>query len=149
MKWIRAALIGTGCLALLYALSGAVSSRDMRLAYLRFLSLVPVVHELILIPLAIGVGVLVVRFVPVTIRAVVQAALIVSAAITVIALPAVLGYGRTPDLPSALPRDYTRGLLILLAAIWIAAAATLTLNAVSRALRTRQSPPPPPPDPST
>lgn len=130
MKWIRVALVSAGCLALLYALSGAVQSRDTRFAYLRFLSLVPVGHELILVPLAIGVGVLIGRFVPVTIRAVVQAALFVSVAIFVVALPGVTGKGRTPDLPSALPRDYTRGMLILLAAVWIAAAAILTLKRV-------------------
>ena len=138
MKWIRLALIGAGCLALLYALQGAVSSRDMRFAYIRFLSLVPIGHELILVPLAIAVGVLIGRFVPVTIRAVVQAALFISAAIVVVALPGVLGHGRSPDLPSALPRDYTRGMLILLAAVWISAAAILTLNAVHGAFRRRQ-----------
>ena len=66
----------------------------------------------------------------------IQAALLLSAAV-VVARPGVLGYGRTPDLPSALTRDYTRGMLILLAAIWIAAAAILTLNAVHRTFRMR------------
>lgn len=135
MRWIRVALIGAGSLALLYALQGAVSSRDMRFAYVRFLSVVLIGHELILLPLAIGVGVLIGRFAPVTIRAVVQATLFISAAIVVVGLPGVLGHDRTPDLPSALPRDYTRGMLILLAAIWISAAAALTLNAVHRPFR--------------
>jgi hypothetical protein len=154
MKWIRLALIGIGSLALLYAVSGALSSRDMRFAYVRFLSLVPVGHELILVPLAIGVGILVARLVPATIRAVrvravIQAAMFLSATIVAVALPGVLGYGRTPDLPSALTRDYTRGLLILLAAVWIGAAATLTLNAFHRSFRKRRSLPPRPRDPST
>jgi hypothetical protein len=90
------------------------------------------------VPLAIGAGVLVARFAPVAIRSVIQAALFLSATLIVIALPGALGYGRTPDLPSALPRDYTRGLLILLAAVWIGAAAVLTLNAVHGAFRKRR-----------
>lgn len=136
MRWIRWALAVAGSLALLYAVTGALASRDMRLAYLRFLFLVLVGHELVLVPLAVGVGVLMGRFVPSPARAVLQAGLFLSAAVVVVGLPGVLGLGRSPDLPSALPRDYARGMLVLLAVIWIGVGARLTVDAV----RTRRSP---------
>jgi hypothetical protein len=132
-------LIGGGSLALLYAVVGAIGSRDMRLDYLRFTVFVTAGHELLLIPLALGAGVLIGRYIPVTVRRFVQTAVILSVFVTVVALPALIGDGRSPDLPSALPRDYTRGWLILLALIWLgtlaAAAVPYLLNSVSKPSR--------------
>lgn len=54
-------------------------------------------------------------------RAPVQAALIATAAVTIVALPLGFGYGRLADNPSALPRDYPLGLALVLATIWLAA----------------------------
>jgi hypothetical protein len=51
------------------------------------------------------------------------AAAYLSGALIAVALPLVLGLGRTPDEPSALPLNYGRGLLISLAVVWLAAAA--------------------------
>jgi hypothetical protein len=135
VTWIRRVLVAGGVLALAYAVFGAVMSPDLRLNYLRFLALALIGHELILAPLAIGVGVLVGRLVPVQARAIVQAALFATAVLTVIALPALVGAGRSRDLPSALPRDYPRGLLILLALVWVCALAAL----VVRQVRSRRS----------
>lgn len=67
---------------------------------------------------------------PPNIRPVVQAALLASAAVVIIALPAVTGHGRSSELPSALPRDYPRGLLIILGCIWAAATAAMLFRAV-------------------
>jgi len=133
--WIRRALVGMGVVMLAYAFAGVLGSRDVRLPYLRFLVLAPAIHELILMPSAIAIGVLIGRFVPVAVRSTVQAALFISVVITVVALPAVLGYGRAADLPSALPRNYGRGLIIILAAVWCVALGTV----VTKQLRRRQT----------
>jgi hypothetical protein len=132
VTWTRRALIGAGVLALAYAASGILGSRDTRFAYGRFLVLVWVGHDLLVLPLALAVGVVIGQFVPVGARAIVQAAIFASAVLTVVALPAVLGYGRAPDLPSALPRNYGRGLLIVLGLIWLAAGAALTIQTIRR-----------------
>ena len=127
----RVVLIAAGGAALAYAISGIIMSQDTRLAYLRFLTLAPIGHELVLMPLAIVVGVLIGRFVATTVRPVVQAAIFVSATITALAIPGVLGYGRSADLPSALPRDYLRGLAIILALVWGTAAVVEILRRIS------------------
>lgn len=131
LVWTRRSLVAVGCLCLAYALSGAIGSRDMRLPYVRFLVAVPIGHELILMPIALATGVLIGRFVPVAARPVIQAALFISAVITIVALPGVLGYGKTADLPSALPRDYPLGLIIVLALVWIVALALLLVKRFS------------------
>ena len=51
------------------------------------------------------------RVVPAPARAPVQAALLVTACLTLATLPLVLGTGRTPLVPSQQPLDYGRGLL--------------------------------------
>lgn len=78
-------------------------------------------HDAVLAPLALAVGAACAYLVPPTLRGVVAGALFVSAALTIVALPFVLGLGRTPDLPSALPLDYGRNLLLALAAVWAGA----------------------------
>lgn len=125
ITWTRRALIALGSSALVYAALGIIASPDTRFAYFRFLALVLIGHELILMPLAIGIGVLIGRFTGVTVRPVIQAAIFATAVITVVSLPALTGRGRSPDLPSALSRDYLRGWLIFLALIWIAALAVI------------------------
>ena len=50
------------------------------------------------------------------------AALVVSAAVTAVALPLVIGKGRIADNPSAFPQRYGLHLLLLLAAAWTVAA---------------------------
>jgi hypothetical protein len=76
-------------------------------------------------PLAIGAGALIGRFVPVRTRAGVRVAAYLSLTLVVVALPFVLGFGRRPDDPSALPLNYGRGLAIALAAVWLGTAAVL------------------------
>ncbi|MFC9977969.1 hypothetical protein ACFVH6_44390 [Spirillospora sp. NPDC127200] len=50
-----------------------------------------------------------------------RAALVVAGAVTLVALPMVLGLGRRPDNASILPLPYGRNLLIVLAVIAVAA----------------------------
>jgi hypothetical protein len=135
MRAARLALAGLGAAAMAYAIVGAAGDRDISPGrHLGFLVAVLVVHDGVLLPAFLGVGALVHRFVTGRGRAVVQAALVASAAVTAVAVPLVLGYGRRPDNPSALPRDYPLGLAVVLAAIWLAAASTLA----ARRLRKRR-----------
>ena len=53
-------------------------------------------------------------------RPYVQAGLILTGVVTLVALPFALGKGRTADLPSALPLNYGRGLTITVGVIWLA-----------------------------
>jgi hypothetical protein len=126
MRSIRVTLGVLGLVAIGYALRGALGDPDItRVRHVGFLVTVLVAHDGLLMPAIAAAGVLVHRFVPPPHRAVLQAALVASAAVTVVALPLVLGYGRSADNPSALPRDYRHGLLIVLALIWLAAAVGL------------------------
>jgi hypothetical protein len=61
----------------------------------------------------------------------------VSGALTLVALPFVLGFGADPLNPSFLPREYGRNLLLLVVAVWLVAA----VWAVVAVRRPRRLPP--------
>jgi hypothetical protein len=135
VKSVRICLAVLGTLAMGYAVLGALTDPDDRLAgHLVFLLAVLAAHDAVVLPVAIGLGVLLRRYVPAPARRVVQAALVVSVAVAVVGIPLALGYGRPADNPSALPLDYVRGLLAVLAAVWLVADVTL-LGARLRARR--------------
>jgi hypothetical protein len=99
---------------------------------LAFMVTAIVAHDLVLLPLAIGSGALVVRFVPVWARTSAQAALFASVVVTAVSLPLLIGGGRTPDNPSRQPLDYPRGLLLTLGAIWLIAGGFATYSRLRR-----------------
>ena len=78
-------------------------------------------HDLVLAPVVLLTGVLVHR------RPWLAGGLLVSGVVALVAFPLVRGYGRRPGDPSALPRDYDRGLLLTLAAVWLVTAAGAAL----------------------
>jgi hypothetical protein len=80
-------------------------------------------HEGIIMPTVIVVGLVAVRIVPRWARSAVQVALVVTLALVIVSIPLLAFAGASPDLPSLLPRDYRRGLLIAVAATWLIAAA--------------------------
>lgn len=126
MRQLRAVLITAGVLLMVYAVLGAVSDPTDRLGgHATFLPAVLVGHDGLLMPLAIGVGALVRKFVPRLARGLVAAAMYVSGVLVFVALPLVLGFGAMPDEPSALPLNYGRGLMLTLAIVWVTAAATV------------------------
>lgn len=126
MKAARLLLGALGVTAIGYALIGAAGDPDiMPGRHTGFLLTVLVLDDGLLLPAFLLVGALVHRYVPGRSRAAVQAALIATAALTLIALPLLLGYGRLPDNPSALPRNYPLGLAIVLGTVWVGAAAAL------------------------
>lgn len=91
-----------------------------------------VLHDAIFVPAVLLAGALTTRL-PGSYRRRVQAALAMAAAVTLVALPFVLGFGRRADNPSLLPLSYGRNLLIVLAVIAVAA----TLPSVWRGLGQR------------
>jgi hypothetical protein len=134
MTAARRTLIAIGALAMAYALFGVLTDVDVRpFGVLLFLGAVLVAHDAVLLPLIIGVGVLIGRFVPAPGRTGVRVALIISLAVLLVGLPLALGVGRTAGNPSVLPLPYGRGLLVVLATVW---AATVTVGVI-RARRRR------------
>jgi len=98
-------------------------SRQARLLPVARLALgLDLVHDLVLAPFVILVGVAVARLVPPRPRPAVQAGLIVSGIVTLYAYPVVRGFGRSPSAGSSrLPGNYGAGLLAVLATIWTVA----------------------------
>lgn len=86
-----------------------------------FMVVALVAHDFVILPAAVAVSALVVRFAPGWARVPAQAALVVSAAVSVVALPLVLGKGRIFDNPSAFPQHYGRGLLLIVGLVWTVA----------------------------
>jgi hypothetical protein len=87
-------------------------------AVVRWVVGLAVLHDLLLAPVVLGVGVGLRRWAP---KAWVAAALLVSAVVTLVAWPFVRGYGRLGNNPSILPRNYGRGLAIVLVLTWLVA----------------------------
>lgn len=81
-----------------------------------------IAHDLVIAPAVILVGLVVRAVVPQAYRPVIRSGLIVSGALTLIALPLLLGKGRQPDNPSHVPLPYGRNLLLILAVVWGAVA---------------------------
>jgi hypothetical protein len=141
VKNARRTLIVIGALTMTYAVLGALTDADVKGGALVFLAGVLIAHDGVFVPITIAVGALAGRFVPLRLRAFVASALVASLAVTVVALPAVLGRGRAADNPSLLPLHYGRGLLGIYAVIWAAAAAAAALR--TRRLRHTRQPPDP------
>jgi hypothetical protein len=138
MKAVRAALVLLGILMIGFALVSAAGSPDLRAGrHGLFLAGVLLFHDALLMPVFLGVGAVLARTVPGRARATVQAGLIVTAAVTVVALPLLTGFGRRRDLPSVLPRDYVGGYALLLAMTW---GCVVGLE-VSRSVRRRRAHP--------
>lgn len=134
MKRARVLLCAAGVLLIGYGAWGLLTP-DRAPAFLRYLALFGlgiVGHDLLLAPVAIAVGALVARWTPPSLKGPIRGGLFVSLAVTLVALPFALGYGYRPDVPSALPYDYSRGLVVTLAGIWLGVAAVALLRAVRR-----------------
>lgn len=91
----------------------------------RFVLGLAVAHDVLIAPLAVLAGWVVARLVPAPARAPVQAALVASAFVVAFAFPFVRGYRRVATNPSILPRDYGRGTVAVVIAVWTVAAVVL------------------------
>jgi hypothetical protein len=76
------------------------------------------IHDAILVPVTVAVGLVVARVVGPRFRAPVRAGLIASACVVAVVYPALRGFGRKPNNPTVLPLDYTSAVLVALAVVW-------------------------------
>jgi hypothetical protein len=129
----RRGLITAGVVIMAYAAVGALTDPGLRVGgVLIFLAAVLAGHDAVLLPLIIGIGALIGRLVPAGARIAIRVAALRTAAVTVVGLPLVLGYGKSTDNPSALPLAYGRGLATVLALIWTVAVASILARRIDR-----------------
>ena len=129
--WLSAA---AGWAVIAYGLRGIFQhSLDTRPAQLaRFVVGGALLHDLLVAPLVILAGVAVARAAHGRARPVVQAALVVSAIVTLFSYPVVRAYGLATNNPTSLPHNYARNLLVVLAAVWVAAAGAIAVRRAAR-----------------
>jgi hypothetical protein len=108
------ATIGYGGWRLVHLLASTTARRSWATFFLGSL----VGHDFLLAPLVVLAGVLLARLLPSLVKAPVQAGLIVTGVLVLVEWPFVRRYGIRPDTPSALPRNYAHGLLLVLALVW-------------------------------
>ena len=96
-------------------------------------------HDFVLAPIACLIGAVVARAFPRPWRAPVQAALLTTGVLLIVAFPALRGYGhdQVPDNPSVQPLDYTTATLTALAVVWGAAIVWLLARLATGASRAR------------
>jgi hypothetical protein len=129
--WLTAA---AGWAVILWGVRGAlhhhIDTRPDQLV--RFLLGGALVHDLVLAPAVLVVGVLIARRVGGRWRAPLQSALFISATLALFTYPQLRGYGRVLHNPTSLPHNYATNLAVVVAAVVVATTA---------ATRYRQSPP--------
>lgn len=135
MRKYRVALCLTGGLLLAFGGFRLVTGLDVAdlVALALWLLVALALHDGVIAPLTAGAGVLLTR-VPPRGRRYLQAALIVGALVTVIAIPLIHRQGTQPDVKAILLRNYAANLALLLG---LTAAIAVTLYAV-RLLRDRR-----------
>ncbi len=83
------------------------------------------VHDFLVAPIVFTVGKALRRVVAGRYRAAITAALVVSAFFVVVSIPFLGRFGMRADNATVLPRNYTTGLLVMLAIVWTFTAATI------------------------
>ncbi len=126
--WVSAAvgwiIIAAGVRGIL---ENSVETRPGDLA--RFVVGGALLHDLVVAPLVIGAAAVVVgRAVPKRARAVVQAALVVSAVVALFSYPLVRAYGLATNNPTSLPHNYAANLLGVVGVVWATAAVLVLLR---------------------
>jgi hypothetical protein len=92
-------------------------------------------HDVLIAPAVIVVGVVLIRWCPAAVRPFLQAGLIITGGLTLVAIPVLTGRGYSPNLPSALPLNYWRGYFITVGCVWAAVALTGAAQALRRRRR--------------
>ena len=130
--WLSAA---AGWALILWGVRGALHHRiDTRPGQLaRFLAGGALLHDLVVAPIVLLVGLAVARVVPAAWRSAVQAAAVISACVALFSYPLVRGFGRGAHNPTSLPHNYALNLTVVVAAVWVV---TLALVVPMRKLRT-------------
>lgn len=132
------AVLGWGVMA--YAVWGILDHRRLTNpgGLVRLIVGLDLVHDLVLAPAVLLVGVAVTHWIPVRLRVPVKVGLVISAGVVLYAYPFVLGRGRSVAAGSSrLPNNYAFGLLVVLAAVWGVIVLTVIVRwALSRPART-------------
>jgi hypothetical protein len=87
-----------------------------------------IAHDLLLAPLVFAAGWAVKRLVPQWSWPTVRNALFVSVVVSLFSYPFVRGFGRRPSNETVIPRNYAEGLVLVLAVVWMVAAAALIVR---------------------
>jgi hypothetical protein len=74
-------------------------------------------HDAVLAPVVVVAGVLVARLLPPALRAPLAVVGVVVGSVTLLAVPVIGGFGRRPDNPTLLDRDYAAGWLVVVAVV--------------------------------
>ena len=125
--WVSAA---AGWAVIAWGLRGIfVHSLDTRPSNLaRFVVGGALLHDLLVAPVVVLVGVLFARTVPRRARPVVQGALAATAIVALFSYPMVRAYGLAARNPTSLPHNYTANLLVVLGVVWAVAAAAVLVR---------------------
>jgi hypothetical protein len=94
-----------------------------------------VVHDVVVVPIAVAAGWLAARWLPEVSRGPLCGALALSALVIVFAYPLVRRLGARPTNSSALPLDYSRNLAVVLGAVWLVAGLIVLARIVRRRRR--------------
>ena len=122
----RGLLIGLalGLPVMAYAVRGSFVDRDLThpTELARWIVGLAVLHDLVLVPVVLILGVGLRRLVPTASWPPVRTALLTTAVLVAVGWPFVRGYGRNPSVPSLLPRNYATGLAAAVGVVWLVAA---------------------------
>jgi len=125
----RYAFYGVGAAMIAWGLRGLFTTPSTKpLNWAMFFVGGVVAHDLVYAPIFAVVVFLVVRRIPAPYRPYVQAGVVITGLLTLVALPMVLSLGGVPDDPSALPLPYARNLMISLGTIWAAVVLTAVMD---------------------
>ena len=124
MKALRGVLVIAGIAMVGF---GLWSMREFELAQLTsafgWLAGGVVVHDFVLAPIVVGLGVVLFRLLPVRMRTPLVVAFVLWGSLTLIALPAMSGLGVRPDNPTLLDRSYVTAWAVLSGVTAVAVAA--------------------------
>ena len=91
-----------------------------------------VLHDFVLVPLTLLLGLALVRLLPAGLRAPVAGGLVVLGTVTLMAVPVLGGWGANADNPTILDRNYPVGWLVVAGATMVVVALTIVLSAGRR-----------------
>ena len=91
-----------------------------------------VLHDFVLVPLTLLLGVVLIRLLPANLRAPVVGGLVVLGTVTLMAVPVLGGWGANADNPTILDRNYSVGWLVVAGVTMLVVVVTIVLRAGGR-----------------
>jgi hypothetical protein len=91
-----------------------------------------VLHDFVLVPLTLLLGLALIRLLPSNLRAPVAGGLVVLGTVTLMAVPVLGGWGANVDNPTILDRNYTAGWLVVAGVTILVVVLTIVLRAGGR-----------------